>query len=74
MGLAPSVAPTHARELRGAQAASSLRTVEVPHVERRLQLPTQLASGRSECFCGTPIDIDGFLQHIYEHHMSERKL
>ncbi len=38
------------------------------------KLPAQLASGRSECFCGTPIDIDGFRQHVYEHHMSEGKL
>jgi hypothetical protein len=38
------------------------------------KLPTQLASGRLECLCGMPIDIDGFRQHFNEHHMSERKL
>jgi hypothetical protein len=35
--------------------------------------PTQLASGRSECFCGAAIDIASTEQHVYEHHMSGRK-
>jgi hypothetical protein len=36
------------------------------------KMPTQLASGRSECFCGAVIDIASTEQHVYEHHASER--
>jgi hypothetical protein len=32
-------------------------------------LPTQLANGRSECFCGAPIDVETSWQHIYHYHM-----
>jgi hypothetical protein len=33
------------------------------------KLPTQLASGRSRCFCGTVIDIKGMSQHVHVAHM-----
>ncbi len=33
------------------------------------QLPTQLASGRSKCFCGAAIDLENTSQHVYEAHM-----
>jgi hypothetical protein len=36
-------------------------------------LPTQLASGRSECFCGAPIDIETSWRHIYDKHMEARQ-
>ena len=34
-----------------------------------LQLPTQVADGRSRCFCGAAISIDDMDQHIYTAHM-----
>lgn len=34
-------------------------------------LPTQLASGRSRCFCGAEIDIAGVDQHIRDAHMTD---
>ena len=37
------------------------------------KLPTQLASGRSECFCGAPIDTGNTARHIYEAHMDSAK-
>jgi hypothetical protein len=37
------------------------------------KMPTQLASGRSECFCGSVIDIASTEQHVYEHHMMSEK-
>jgi hypothetical protein len=33
------------------------------------KLPTQLASGRSRCFCGAVIDIKGTSQHVHVAHM-----
>jgi hypothetical protein len=33
------------------------------------KLPTQLASGRSSCFCGAVIDIKGMSQHVHVAHM-----
>ena len=33
------------------------------------KLPTQLASGRSRCFCGAVIDIKGMSQHVHVAHM-----
>jgi hypothetical protein len=33
------------------------------------KLPTQLASGRSSCFCGAVIDIKGMSQHVHVVHM-----
>jgi hypothetical protein len=34
-------------------------------------LPTQMASGRSHCFCGAEIDIKGVDQHVREAHMTD---
>ena len=33
------------------------------------KLPTQLASGRSRCFCGAVIDTKGMSQHVHAAHM-----
>jgi hypothetical protein len=33
------------------------------------QLPTQLVSGQSRCFCGAVIDIKGMSQHVHVAHM-----
>jgi hypothetical protein len=33
------------------------------------QLPTQLTSGQSRCFCGAVIDIKGMSQHVHVAHM-----
>lgn len=33
-----------------------------------LKLPTQVADGRSHCFCGAAISIDDMDQHIYAAH------
>jgi hypothetical protein len=33
------------------------------------KLPTQLASGRSTCFCGAVIDIKGMSRHVHIAHM-----
>jgi hypothetical protein len=33
-----------------------------------MKLPTQLPSGESRCFCGTPIDIEGVADHIRTAH------
>jgi hypothetical protein len=38
------------------------------------KMPTQLPSGRSQCFCGTAIDIAGADRHVYEAHMTELRL
>jgi len=41
--------------------------------EEGFKMPTQLTSGRSECFCGKPIDLASTEKHVYERHMFERK-
>ncbi len=33
------------------------------------KLPTQLASGKSTCFCGAAITLQSTEQHVYERHM-----
>jgi hypothetical protein len=33
------------------------------------KLPTQVADGRSRCYCGAEIDIAGMDQHVYAAHM-----
>jgi hypothetical protein len=35
------------------------------------KLPAQLASGRSECFCGAPIDLGNTEEHVYKAHMDD---
>jgi hypothetical protein len=37
--------------------------------EANLPLPTQLASGRSNCFCGAGIDIGSMLTHVATDHL-----
>ena len=37
-----------------------------------LKLPTQLAEGRSTCFCGAAIDLENTRQHVYDHHMKRK--
>jgi hypothetical protein len=34
-----------------------------------LKMPTQLASGRSKCFCGAVINLENTEQHVYTLHM-----
>ena len=34
-----------------------------------LKMPTQLASGRSKCFCGAAINLENTEQHVYRKHM-----
>ena len=34
-----------------------------------VKMPTQLASGKSKCFCGAEIDLTNTEQHIYSAHM-----
>jgi hypothetical protein len=34
------------------------------------KMPTQLTGGRSQCFCGTPIDVASTEQHVYQAHMA----
>jgi hypothetical protein len=34
------------------------------------KMPTSLPSGRSQCFCGTAIDIASTGRHVYEAHMT----
>ncbi len=34
-----------------------------------LKMPTQLASGRSKCFCGAAINLKNTEQHVYKKHM-----
>jgi hypothetical protein len=36
------------------------------------KLPTQMADGRSRCFCGAEIDITSMDQHIYVAHMEPK--
>ena len=36
--------------------------------ETQNQLPTQSSDGRSQCFCGEPIDIAGATGHVYAAH------
>ena len=38
--------------------------------EAGAKMPTQLPSGRSQCFCGAPIDIASSSRHVYEAHMT----
>jgi len=37
-----------------------------------VKLPTQLASGRSKCFCGAAINLENTEQHVYEKHMATK--
>jgi hypothetical protein len=37
------------------------------------KMPTQLASGRSECFCGAGIDIKTTERHVFTKHMDWEK-
>ena len=37
-----------------------------------LKMPTQLASGRSECFCGVAINLKNTEQHVYKKHMDPK--
>ncbi len=34
-----------------------------------LKMPTQLASGRSKCFCGAAINLENTEQHVCKKHM-----
>jgi hypothetical protein len=38
-------------------------------VDEGLKMPTQLASGRSKCFCGAEINLENTEQHVYKKHM-----
>ena len=35
-------------------------------------MPTQMASGRSRCFCGEEIDVAGVGRHVYGAHIGMR--
>ena len=41
--------------------------------EAGCKLPTEMAGGRSRCFCGAEIDIAGTEQHVYTAHMVARE-
>ena len=41
--------------------------------EAGCKLPTEMADGRSRCFCGAEIDIAGTEQHVYTAHMVARE-
>jgi hypothetical protein len=41
--------------------------------ETGCKLPTQVASGRSRCFCGAEIDIAGTEGHVYAAHIAPEK-
>ena len=41
--------------------------------EAGCKLPTEMAGGRSRCFCGAEIDIAETEQHVYRAHMVERE-
>jgi hypothetical protein len=67
----PRCAPTDFEEHRRQRAWTAWKYAM--H-DTATKMPTSAPSGRSQCFCGTEIDIAGTERHVYEAHMTEPSL
>ena len=68
-GVAVAPAQRHGSRLHRISAAPRARHVEACHVGSGLGAATQVADGRSTCFCGAAIGIADVEQHVLAAHM-----